>query len=129
MKHFFLLATITTTTVKCLLPIFIVAVLRKTYFFVKIMYPISPNYNWENEVKQIKITEENLSQSCIMCQLPRANTLASGSKCIKQFFLNFCHYLRCICWMDVICLTCLVFVKSPWWLVWIFYAPTPSIYV
>ena len=27
------------------------------------MEPISPNYNWENEVKQLKIMEENLSQS------------------------------------------------------------------
>ena len=108
----------------CLLPIFIVAVIRETYSFVKIMQPISPNYNWENGVKQIKITEENLSQSCILCQLLRTKTLASGSKCIKHFFY-FYHYLPYICWVDVIYLTCLVFLKSPWWLVWIFCALTP----
>ena len=51
------------------------------------MQPISPNYNWENGVEQIKITEENLSQSCILCQLLRAKTIASRSKCIKHFFL------------------------------------------
>ena len=31
------------------------------------MQPISPDYNWKNEVKQTKITEENFSQSCIFC--------------------------------------------------------------
>ena len=51
--------------------------------------PITPNYNWENGVKQIKITEENLSQSCILCQLLRTKTLTSGSKCIKHFFLIY----------------------------------------
>ena len=51
------------------------------------MQPISPNYNWENGVKQIKITEENLSQNYILCQLLRTKTLALGSKCIKHFIL------------------------------------------
>ena len=74
---------------KCFLPIFIAAVFRETYSFIKIMQPISPNYNWENGVKQIKITEENLSQSCILCQLLRTKTLPSGSKCIKYFFWIF----------------------------------------
>ena len=60
MKHLFFLATITMITVKRLLPIFIAAVVREIYSFIKIMQPISLNYNWENGVKQIKITEENL---------------------------------------------------------------------
>ena len=51
------------------------------------MQLINPNYNWENGVKQIQITEENLSQSCILCQLLRTKTLASGSKWIKHFYL------------------------------------------
>ena len=29
----------------------IAAVVRETYSFIKIMQPISPNYNWENGVK------------------------------------------------------------------------------
>ena len=41
----------------------------------------------ENGVKQIKITEINLSQSCVLCQLLRTKSLASGSKCIKHFLL------------------------------------------
>ena len=95
--------------------------LRVTYSFIKIMQPISANYNWENGVKQIKITEENLSRSYILCQSLRIKTLASGSKCIKHFFY---HYLPYICWGDVIYLTCLVFLKSAWLLAWIISAPT-----
>ena len=92
---------------KCLLPISIAAVVRETYSFIKIMLPIRSSYNWENLVKQIKITEENLSQSCILCQSLRTKTLASGSNYIKQFFY-FCHYLSYICWVDVIYLICLI---------------------
>ena len=44
-------------------------------------------HNSENGVKQIKDTQENLSQSCILCQLLRTKTLASGSKCIQHFSL------------------------------------------
>ena len=44
--------------VKMFLSIFIPAVVRQTYSFIKIMQPISPNYNGENGVKQIKITED-----------------------------------------------------------------------
>ena len=32
--------------------------------------------------------------------------------------------MRYICWVDVMYWTCLVFFKSPWWLVWIFCTPT-----
>ena len=59
---------------------------RETYSFIKIMQPTSPNYNWENGVKQIKIIEENLLQICILCQLLRTKTLASGSKYVKHFY-------------------------------------------
>ena len=43
----------------------------------------------KNGVKQIKTTEENLSRSCILCQLLRTKTLTSGSKHVKQFFFIF----------------------------------------
>ena len=42
-------------------------------------------------------------------------------------FFYFYHYLLYFCWVDAIYLTCLVFLKSPWWLVWIFCAPMPLI--
>ena len=121
-EAFFLLATVAMITVKSL-RIFRAAVVREIYSFIKIMQPISPNYNWENGVKKIKITEENLSQSCILCQLLRAKTIYQGQN-ESNIFFNFYHYLPYICWVDVIYLTCLVFLKSPWWLVWVFCAPT-----
>ena len=104
--------------------IFIVAVARETYFFIKVIQPITPNYNWENGVKQIKITEENLSQSCILYQLLGTKTLASMHQTFFLFLKIFALYILSG-WVDVIYLTCLVFLKSPWWLVWMFCAPTP----
>ena len=84
-EAFFLLETVAMITLK-ILSIFIAAVVREIYSFIKIMQPISPNYNWENGVKQIKIIEENLLQICILCQLLRTKTLASGSKYVKHFY-------------------------------------------
>ena len=53
-----------------------------------------------------KITEENLSQSCILCQLLRTKALDSGSKWIKPFFLPlFALYLLCGC--DLFNMSCL----------------------
>ena len=60
MKNVFLLAAVAMITVKIFFTHLIVAVARETYSFTKIMQPISPNYNWEYGVKQIKINEENL---------------------------------------------------------------------
>ena len=85
---------------KYLLLIFIAAVVREIYSFNKIMQFISPTYSWENRVKQIKITEENLSQSSILYQLLRTKTIASGSKCIKHFFIFITIYLISAEWMS-----------------------------
>ena len=103
-------------------------VVKETYSFIKIMQNIIQEYNWENGVKQIKVTEENLSQSCIFCQLLRTKTLALTSKCIKHFFKKIFTTICLILlsgWLDVIYLYCLFFLKSPWWLVWMFCAPIP----
>ena len=122
MKHLFFLATVAMITVKMSFTQYHSSSVRETYSYVKIMKPFSPNYSWENGIKQIKITEENLSQSCILCQLLKTKTLASG---FRQTFFYFYHYLHYIYWVNVIYLKCLVFLKSPWWLVWIFWAPSP----
>ena len=106
-EAFFLLATVAMITVN-ILPIFIAAVVREIYSFIKIMQPIIPNYNWENGVKQIKITEKNLSQICILCQLLRTKTLVSGSKCFKHLLLFlplFTLYLLSEC--DLFNISCL----------------------
>ena len=82
------------------------AVVKETYSLIKIIHPISPNYGCENGVKQIKITEKNL------CQLLRTKSLPSRAACIKYFSL-FLPLLPYICRVDVIYLTCLVFLKAP----------------
>ena len=43
----------------------ITEVAKEIYPLIKIMQPIGPNHNWENEVKKIKNTEENSLQSSI----------------------------------------------------------------
>ena len=56
----------------------------------------------------MKITEEKLSQSCILCQLLKTKTLASGLDCIRYFFkflLQFALYLLSGC--DLINMICL----------------------
>ena len=83
MKNFFLLATVAMIAVKMFLPIFIAAVVRETYSFNKIMQPISPNYNWENGVKQIKITEENCITKLYLVSI--AKDKRTRSTCTKQF--------------------------------------------
>ena len=66
------------------------------YSFFKTMQPISPNFNRENGVKQIKNIEENLSQSCILCQLPRTKTLGSGRYVSSIFFV---FTIICLIWL------------------------------
>ena len=60
------------------------------------MQSISPNYNWENWVKQIRLLKKIFCKSCILYQLLRTKTLALESKCIKYFFY-FYHSLPYIC--------------------------------
>ena len=86
----FLLPTVTMITVKmCFTRV-------HSSSYQEIMQPIKPNYNWENEVKQIKISEGNLSQSCILCQLLSTKTLASGSKCIKHISVFLLVFALCM---------------------------------
>ena len=105
MKNFFLLASVAMITEK----MFFTHFHFQGNILLHQMQPITRNHNWENGVKHIKITEENLSQSCTLCQLLGTMILASGSKCIKHFFY---HYLLYICWVEVIYLTCHAFLLN-----------------
>ena len=87
------------------------------------MQSISPNHNWENGVKQIRLLKKIRHKSCNFCQLLRTKTLASGSKCIKHYFCYFYHCLPYVSWINAICLTYNVFLKCSWCLVWIYCAP------
>ena len=86
---------------ECCLPIFMAAVVRETYSFIKIMQPISPNYNSENGVKQIKIIEENLLQIWILCQLLRIKM----HQTLFLFLPLFALYLQSRC--DLFNMSCL----------------------
>ena len=102
-KDLFLLATITMITVNMSFTHFHSSSCQGNIFLHQnhATYYISTNYNWENGVKQKKITEENLSQSSILWQLLRTKTPASRSKCITYFCCCcFYHYLPYICWVD-----------------------------
>ena len=76
------------------------------------MQPISPNYNWETGVKQIKITEENLPQSCILCQMLMTKTLALGSNCFISaewisgcdlFNMSSLSWISLMASLDILC--------------------------
>ena len=84
---------------------------------------LAPTITEKVGLKKIKITAENLSKSCILCQLLSTKTLDSGSKCIKHFFLFlplFALYLLSGC--VLFNMSCLSWIY--WCLVWIFCAPT-----
>ena len=125
MKQIFLIATVAMITVKISYTHFHSSSCQGNIFLRLKSCTLLVQTITENGVQQKKITEENLSQSCILCQLLRKNTLASGSKCTKHFFKKFYHYLPYIFWMDEIYLTWLVFLNFSSWIVWIFSAPAP----
>ena len=85
------------------------------------MPPISPIYNrkwsktgkeyWRKFVSKLYIESTGKSKD-LLIRLKLHET---------SFY--FYYYLPYICLVDVIYLTCFVFLKSAWWLVWIFCAP------
>ena len=88
--------------------IFIAGVVTETSCLIKTKQSISPNYNWENGVKQIRSPKKIGHKSCILCQLLRTKTLTLGSKCIKHFPLflpPFALYLLSGC--DLFNMSCI----------------------
>ena len=115
MKHFSTWSIFHWLLKKCLSPISIATVFMETTSFIRIMQPISPNYPWENGVKQIKRAEQKLSQSCIFWSIIKDKDFSSRVKMHqKKFSLNFYLHLSYTCWVDVVYLTCLTFLKSLW---------------
>ena len=82
-------------------------------------------YLQDFHISMIPTTGKNFKKiHAVMVTFPRwlnIELLASWSNCIT-FFFYFCHYLPYTRWVDVIYLTCLVFLNTP--LVSIFCAPT-----
>ena len=99
---------------KYLLAISIATVVMETNSFIRIMQPISLNYPWQNGVKQIQSAEQKLSQSYILCSIPKDKYLSSRVTMHRKiFFYYFSLHFSYTCWVDVIYLTCLTIPKSP----------------
>ena len=101
MKHLFLLATITMITVKMSFTDFHSSSYQGNIFLHQNHAIYSPNYNWENGVKQIRLLKESSYLR-----------LFSGSKRTKHFFLIF----TTIClisaeWMWLFNMSCLSLVS------------------
>ena len=108
MKHFFLLAT---NSSNC-----------QGNIFLHQMQLVNPSYNWENGINQIKITKENLCQSCIWCQLLRKYLIAKKHKQTQcnawAKTLRKLKYFPLLKWMHAV----------PYWLAGNFWIARPRIY-
>ena len=104
MKHLFVLANVTMITVKMSFTHFHSSSCQENIFFHKIIQSISPNYNWENGVKQ---TEENLWQKLYLVSIAKDKDHNISVKMYQTFFLflplfalyllNGCHLLNMSC--------------------------------
>ena len=95
-------------------PVSVVHIVRETISFINTKQVIDQNYPWKKRVKKIKTTHEKLLQKCIF--YPSAKD-PDPSKVVKMLekLLFFIFILICLyAWMNLVCLTCLVFLKSFW---------------
>ena len=90
----------------------------ETNSFNTILQLINPNSAWKNRVKQIKANQHKLLQWCIF--YPSAKNPEHGIKMRQNLALFFCYHLS-YNWVNLICLTCLTFPKSLWWIAWTFW--------
>ena len=84
------------------------AMVRETYSFIKIMQFVSPNYNGENGVKKIRLTEENFSQKLYLVSIAKKKDPNIRVKMHQTFFLFlplFVLYLLSGC--DLFNISCL----------------------
>ena len=62
----------------------------------------------------MKVTQKNCCKDVSFSSLQRTQTVMVRSKCSKNYFLVFYHHFS-YNWVDLICWTCFVFFKFPWW--------------
>ena len=121
MKDLFLLATFC----NCFF-VSMATIMRQANSFIKIKQLINPDYPCKNGVKQLKrLLKKNYCKCVSFTLLIWTQNLATPSKCNKKYFFGFttiCLYT----WLDLFCLTCLAFLKSLCWPLWIFAFKNPS---
>ena len=120
-EAFFFLATVAMITEHPTILVPIVTFIKERNSFIEIMQLINSNYFIKSGVKQRKTTLKNCCKGVSSTPLLWTPTLTIGSKCSKNDFRGFYYHLL-YAWVDLICSTCLIFLKSPWWLVWTFCA-------
>ena len=95
---------------------FIRTILRKTNSFITIVQLINPNYHWKKWNQTVKGYSKKCHIGLHSTPLLRTQILTMGSKYSNNYFLKLYYHLS-YTRVDLICWTCLVFLKSPWWLV------------
>ena len=90
---------------KCFFHISMETIVRETKSFITIKLLIDPNYPWQNGVKLIKTSP-----------VLKTQTLVKRSKCSKNYCFWIFTLISLYTWVNLICLTCLIFLKSFWWL-------------
>ena len=86
-----------------------------TAFQSKLLYP------WKFEVKLIETTQNDWYEVVSFCPFAKDSEPKNGIKMQQQLLLDF-YYSLSYTWVNLIRLTSLVLLKSPWWLVWTFFA-------
>ena len=87
---------------RCIFPIFMGTIVRKTNSFIAIMMLINANY------LQYKNYSKQLPQRRIFVPIVKD----ADPNTSKNFFLDFYRHLS-YKWIDLICLICLIFLESP----------------
>ena len=86
-----------------------------TAYQSKLLYP------WKFEVKLIETTQNDWCGVVSFAPLLRIQNLRMGLKCSNNYILSF-YYSLSYTSVNLIRLTSLALLKSPWWLVWTFFA-------
>lgn len=92
----------------------------ETNHFIKIIELINPIYPWKYGINQVQVTLEKLLYRCVFYTIakgPSPRTQQRDQNAVKNTQLDFYYYFSYIC-VDLIYLTCLILLKSPWWPVW-----------
>ena len=93
MNHFILFETVAMITEVVSFPSSIATIVMETDYFI-IMQLINPSYPWKNRVRQMKINQEKLSQSCIFYPIAKnphlSNRVKIQQKLLSWFFTDIC---------------------------------------
>ena len=120
-EEFFFLETVATITEKTTVSSVQSNHCNRNKFFHHNHSGYQSTLSLKNGVQQVKFAQRKLLENYIFYPIANNQTLKMGPRCGEHFSLRFYYYLS-YTWMDLICCTWFVFLKFPWWLVWLFSA-------